>query len=255
MQRCLRTGAAATYCADDAGYDLDQDPSFPSETVVSIVEEELGAPVNDIFDWFDFEPIAAASLVMMVEEEREATPNGWSTVADHQGHCSIIFPPINHECLHLSNSSTNPERHNPLISDSAPPLRDHSGVAPPLPLWNPQLRPAVACAARCWRLGLQLLRFKVAGIASSARNFASSGGELIRNLAYVKGAVGSSRCPARAAVVAAGVMLALLWLGFRRRRRLLARKEDASDLISLIKEKDEIRMWKVGLVIYGIEEL
>ncbi|KAK2988795.1 hypothetical protein RJ640_004097 [Escallonia rubra] len=40
----------------------DQDPSFPSETAVSIVEEELGAPVNDIFDWFDFEPITAASL-------------------------------------------------------------------------------------------------------------------------------------------------------------------------------------------------
>ncbi|KAK2987435.1 hypothetical protein RJ640_018572 [Escallonia rubra] len=58
----LQNEAAAIYCADDAGYDLDQDPSFPSETVVSIVEEELGAPVNDIFDWFDFEPIAATSL-------------------------------------------------------------------------------------------------------------------------------------------------------------------------------------------------
>ncbi|KAI4325891.1 hypothetical protein MLD38_031255 [Melastoma candidum] len=40
----------------------DQVPPFPSETALSIVEEELGAPVNAIFERFDFEPIAAASL-------------------------------------------------------------------------------------------------------------------------------------------------------------------------------------------------
>lgn len=40
----------------------DQVPPFPSEIALATVKEELGAPLDDIFERFDREPIAAASL-------------------------------------------------------------------------------------------------------------------------------------------------------------------------------------------------
>ncbi|CAA2993229.1 uncharacterized aarF domain-containing kinase At1g79600, chloroplastic [Olea europaea subsp. europaea] len=40
----------------------DQVPPFPSEIALETVKEELGAPLDDIFERFDQEPIAAASL-------------------------------------------------------------------------------------------------------------------------------------------------------------------------------------------------
>lgn len=35
---------------------------FPGERAIAIVERELGAPIHDLFDWFDPSPIAAASI-------------------------------------------------------------------------------------------------------------------------------------------------------------------------------------------------
>ena len=43
-------------------YIKDQVPPFPSETEVSIIEEELGGSMYEIFDRFNYEPIAAARL-------------------------------------------------------------------------------------------------------------------------------------------------------------------------------------------------
>ncbi|KAJ1427756.1 UbiB domain [Sesbania bispinosa] len=47
----------------------DQVPPFPSETAIAIVKEELGAPLGDIFDQFDYEPIATASLGFIFDEK------------------------------------------------------------------------------------------------------------------------------------------------------------------------------------------
>ena len=40
----------------------DQAPPDPSEQIISVIEQELGQPVDEIFDEFDREPAAAASL-------------------------------------------------------------------------------------------------------------------------------------------------------------------------------------------------
>ena len=41
---------------------LDTAPPFPAEDVAWIIETELGRPVKDLYAWFDWEPIAAASI-------------------------------------------------------------------------------------------------------------------------------------------------------------------------------------------------
>lgn len=42
---------------------------------MSIVEEELGGPLSDIFDRFDYEPIAAASLGSVILDSLECSLN------------------------------------------------------------------------------------------------------------------------------------------------------------------------------------
>lgn len=41
---------------------LDEIPPFPAEQAMAIVERELGEPAGEIFEWFDPEPLASASL-------------------------------------------------------------------------------------------------------------------------------------------------------------------------------------------------
>ncbi|XP_024036367.1 protein ACTIVITY OF BC1 COMPLEX KINASE 8, chloroplastic isoform X1 [Citrus clementina] len=62
QQFSTRVDILAQEYVDELSELQDQVPPFPSETAVSIVEEELGAPLDDVFERFDVEPIAAASL-------------------------------------------------------------------------------------------------------------------------------------------------------------------------------------------------
>ncbi|CAD5335866.1 unnamed protein product [Arabidopsis thaliana] len=58
----IKIGQQFSTRVDILPQEYDQVPPFPSATALSIVEEELGGSVEDIFDRFDYEPIAAASL-------------------------------------------------------------------------------------------------------------------------------------------------------------------------------------------------
>lgn len=154
---------------------------------------------------------------------------GWSMIDEDRP--QIVFPPVNHEGLLI-------------FSGSAQPLHDVreidlDRVAPPSPLRIP---PVGDAKGGWWDAGLELLRFKVAGIVCSIRNIAVARGFPIsfHSLGYV-------------APLAGSMMFLLLYLRFRRRRRI--RRESILDLIRVIKERDEEMLQKINQLLHQIARM
>lgn len=122
---------------------------------------------------------------------------------------SIVFPPFNHEGIHL-------HLHNHREIDMEP-------TALPSPVSTPRSRPEESTTFGWWNAGTDVLRFKFDGVVSLVRSFCINRGLIWPNVTLA----GSM------------VVLLLFYLRFRRRRQL--RKQSITQLIRLIKEKDEVR--------------
>ncbi|KAI3736831.1 hypothetical protein L2E82_26818 [Cichorium intybus] len=137
----------------------------------------------------------------------------WSTIhEDHQP--SVVFPPVNHEGIHLHLHHHQDAREI-----------DIERARPPSPILSPRPRPAAmgeSITEGWWDAGLQVLRFKFVSVISFLRSFSASRGGLLRSHFPLAGSM---------------VLLLLLYLRSRRRRRL--RRESIIQLIRVIKEKDE----------------
>ncbi|XP_058228358.1 uncharacterized protein LOC131336503 [Rhododendron vialii] len=158
----------------------------------------------------------------------------------------VVFPPINHEGLHLSSphkpspslpnhpdNNTNQQVHNSPCSSG-----EENGF-----LWVSQRAAGTGSGgggevARWVSVGFELLRSRVTCIASSLCNFAGFGG--------VNWSVG---CAAR--MVAAVLVWWLFAVVRRRRRDSRVRRESRDQMIRVIKEKDE----KISQLLHQIAQM
>ncbi|XP_059643312.1 uncharacterized protein LOC132285161 [Cornus florida] len=147
-----------------------------------------------------------------------------STAAADDG-VSVVFPPNDHEGLHISNQNQ-PNHHSPLPPSPQPPP-----PTPPLLSVSPYVvngEDPSPPLTRWLRFGFGFLGSKVTGIASSLRYYAAT-----------RGTLWSFRSAAGTA--AALLLLWLLHMKFRRQRHSRRiRRENEDQLLLVIKEKDKI---------------
>lgn len=170
--------------------------------------------------------------------------NGWSMVVIKDYHeCSLVFPPINHENLHLKPSNFTEQLPKPceslspsLFSSSSSTLStlsaendDESNVSMSSP-FSPMGSDQMVSAESTDLIAKQLTR---PGIG--VRNWLYYG--LVVLLRKVKGLLCLFPSPSKAAFTAA---LVLAYLYFRRRSRVVIREERRDSFNRIIREKDEV---------------
>ncbi|KAI3685077.1 hypothetical protein L6452_34310 [Arctium lappa] len=211
--------------------------AFPSSTMADEEEEDkeertLFVPPDALIEWerFQLRPIPDQFQFQSQSPSQSPSlsdPIGsgeiWSTIhEDHQP--SVVFPPVNHEGIHL--------HHHQDVREI-----DVERAVPPSPVSSPRRRPvamAESVAVRWWDAGMEALRFKFMDIVSFLRSFSMNRGGLLRSHFPLAGSV---------------VLLLLFYLSSRRRRR--RRRESIIQLIRIIKEKDE----KIHQLLYQIARM
>lgn len=168
----------------------------------------------------------------------------WSMVVirdvQHHNDCSV-FPPVNHENLHISSpshqcddisaspSSSSPSSSFPLsssVSSFSPSDIDSWGLSSSLP--SDSLVQKIGGFTGWVSIGLEILRSKLFAMVSLYRNYAAK-----RSAIWSIG-------PAAAAAVLSWWMYMRVWYWLKQRtRRTQTRRE--SHLMTIIKEKDEVR--------------
>jgi hypothetical protein len=169
----------------------------------------------------------------------------WSMVlirdSPAHGDCSV-FPPVNHENLHIpSHSQPCEEQQNPLSpssssssSSTSPSLSSSSSFTSlsPSDSFDSDSLPAPPSDSRVKKagevtswigMGLEVFRCKVVAVVSSFRNY----------VAYNRGAF-------RSFGPVAAAMALVVWTLFMRYRRRRRRAETVGHLVQIIKEKDEV---------------
>lgn len=147
-------------------------------------------------------------------------------VQHHRDHS--VFPPINHENLHISSPSLSPSTSS--VSSFSPSDTDSWGASSSSsPSDSPDQK--IGGFTASVSIGLEILRSKLFAVVSLYRNYGAN-----RSAIW---SIGSAAAAAAAAVLSWWMYMRVWWWLKKKTRRKQTRRE--FHLMNIIKEKDEVR--------------